>query len=62
MEGREGGREEVKKGLGEVRGMRRGEEREPGCCFLTYPFMAMLVYSIIIIAFPFPLTLDLPFF
>ena len=30
MEGREGGREQVKKGLGEVRRMRRGEEREPG--------------------------------
>ena len=37
MEGREGGREEVKKGLGEVRQMRR-EEREPGMLFPYLPF------------------------
>ena len=40
MEGREGGREQVKKGLGEVRRMRRGEEREPG----MFPYLVYLSF------------------
>ena len=42
----DGGREQVKKGLGEVyKTDEEGRRESQGCCFLTYyPFMAMLVH------------------